>query len=103
MKNAAVSCPGTDRRCNASGFCDITTGICNCYTGMQGLDCSGKHFLDYVQLINIQKLILQIFQNLSALETAAMLEVVIPLQVNVYVMMADMTWIAQVILIVHPI
>ena len=48
MKNAAVSCPGTDRRCNANGFCDITTGICNCYTGMQGLDCSGKHFLDYV-------------------------------------------------------
>ena len=32
-----------------------------------------------------------------------MLEVVIPLQVNVYAMMADMTWIAQVILIVHPI
>ena len=31
-----------------------------------------------------------------------MLEVVTPLQVNVYAMMADMTWIAQVILIVHP-
>ena len=103
MKNAAVSCPGTDRRCNANGFCDITTGICNCYTGMQGLDCSGKHFLVYVQLLNIQKLILQKFQNSSALQTAAMLEVVIPLQVNVYAMMADMTWIAQVILVVHPI
>ena len=103
MKNTAVSCPGTDRRCNANGFCDIATGICNCYTGMQGLDCSGKHFLDFVQLLNIQKLTLQKFQNSSALETAAMLEVVIPLQVNVYAMMADMTWIAQVILIVHSI
>ena len=29
-----------------------------------------------------------------------MLEVVIPLQVNVYAMMADMTWIVQVIIIV---
>ena len=103
MKNIAVSCPGTDRRCNANGFCDNTTGICNCYTGMQGLDCSGKHFLDYVQLLNIQKLIqLQKFQNSSALETAAMLELVIPLQANVYAMMEGMTWIAQVILIVHP-
>ena len=70
---------------------------------MQGLDCSGKHFLDYVQLLNIQKLMFQNFQNSSVLETAAMLEVVTPLQVNVYAMMADMEWIAQVILIVHSI
>jgi len=45
-----------------------------------------------------------IVQNSSALETAAMLEVVIPLQVNVYAMMADMTWIAQnfFVLVMEP-
>ena len=96
MKNTAVSCPGTDRRCNANGFCDIATGICNCYTGMQGLDCSGKHFLDFVQLLNIQKLTLQKFQNSSALETAAMLEVVIHLQEFAYVILEEMELTVQV-------
>ena len=68
---------------------------------MQGLDCSGKHFLDYVQLLNIQKLMFQKFQNSSVLETAAMLEVVTPLQVNVYAMMADMAWIVLVMAATH--
>lgn len=45
-----------------------------------------------------------IVQNSSVLETAAMLEVVTPLQVNVYAMMADMAWIVLnfIVLVMEP-
>ena len=37
-----ISCPGEVTPCSGNGQCDLTSGVCTCSEGHQGVDCSGK-------------------------------------------------------------
>ena len=45
-----MSCPGSQKRCNDNGFCDLTIGVCTCDEGYQGLDCSGNNRNCFIDL-----------------------------------------------------
>ena len=37
-------CPGENVSCNGQGTCDQGSGLCSCYEGYSGSDCSGLCF-----------------------------------------------------------